>query len=268
MFDKKRFLAVFFITVSAVGLIGAASLSQLPQGAFDTRKKAAAPNQLSLVGYQGSSDTTSDIKPTLLTVVGEGKSEKAPEVAQFTIAYLVSGQTVSSALDAEKNMRQSIIALLIGNYAVQNADIQVAYPKVVAANTAGGVNYQVVNSLDVSFGKISLFDDAISKLYQLGGKEISISNIIFTTKNPRDLENEALANAFKDAQTSAGKMAAAAGKSLSRLVSIAGSQTQAVGTLTTQANNSGTQVNPQGQTTSTPGVIKIVRNMTLVYELR
>lgn len=210
--------------------------------------------------------TLFDSQPTLLTVVGEGKVKASPELAQFTITYLATSSLPTDALEEEKNFRQRIITLLTGLYEVGRADLQVSYPRVLTTNTTGKLTYQAGNTIDVKFKKLSSLDAAISKLYQVGNTNISVDNIVFTTSNPRDLEDQAISEAFKDGMIRAEKMARASGKRLGKLVSVAGQQTQAVGTVTTEAGKIGgfaDTTNP-----ALPGQIEITRNITLVYDLR
>lgn len=267
MLKNRRFISVVSVIALFLGVLLTVSVTFHPFGAFETRSKAAG---LGIVGdlNLSSMDYSSDGKTTLLTVTGEGNAEKSPEVVKFTVAYSSKDTTSTKALEAEKTTRQNLLTLLTGNFGVTDQDIQVAYPRLIPSYDAKGeATYQTVNTLDITFRQLALFDSVVAKLYELGGKDISLGNIVFTTANPRELENEALASALKDAQASAGKIAAAAGKKLGRLVSMAGNQTQSVGTLTTDAGGSKSQVNPQSLTT-TPGSIKITRYMTLVYELR
>ena len=108
-------------------------------------------------------------------------------------------------------------------------------------------------------GKLSVgLEELSGKLYDIGA--IAISSIVFTTNNPRDLEDQAINKALVDAQMRAQKMADASGARLGRLVSMNGQQTQAVGTITRETNK-------LNDITATTGQIEITRTLTLVYEL-
>ncbi len=212
--------------------------------------------------YQYSSSNNSS---TLLTVAGEGKITAPPQVAQFTITYVANGNTANDAINSEKTMRKQLIDTLSNLYGVNPADIQESYPRVVppsATNNTVNLLYQAVNTLNVNYKKLQTLDSAIAKLYEVGGNDISVTNIVFTTQNPRDLEDQAIANAIKDGEGRALKMAATTGKTLGKLVSVTGQQTQAVGTVSTQANPL------SNGNVSTPGEIELTRTVTLVYELK
>lgn len=198
-------------------------------------------------------------KPTFLTVVGEGKAKTDPELAQFTLSLAATGKTSFDAMEAEKNLRQKIITLLTGLYNIEKADLQVSYPRVSVSSSGNTIYYSSVNSINVKFKRLGNFDAAIEKLYQLGN--VNVSNIILTTENPRDLEDQAISKAFADGKERAEKMAQSAGKNLGRLVSVTGQQTQAVGTITREAST-------EKGSEAAPGQIEITRNVTLVYEMR
>lgn len=205
---------------------------------------------------------------TLLTVVGEGKVKAPPELAQFTLSYATVASTSADALSSEKQLRDKIISRLTGLYKVDDSDIQVQYPKVSPVTSTLRVLYQSTNTMDVSFSNLNLLDQAISKLYQTG--DIVVNSVVFTTKNPRELEDKAITEAFKDAKLRAEKMAQASEKKLGKLVSIAGNQTQSVGTTTRDVlnqQNAAKDLKPGQLPEIKPGQIELVRTVTLVYEL-
>lgn len=207
---------------------------------------------LILAGYYYKT-SYSDTKPALLSVVGEGKVKANPEFAQFTISYVSTGTSSAETLASEKKLRQSIISLLTDSFSVQQSDIQVSYPNLAPVAVSTGIAYQAANTLNVNFKKLSSLDDAIAQLYLL--KNLSVTNVILTTNNSRDLEDQAISQAVIDGSTRAQKMAQVSGKKLGKLVSVTGQQTQAVGTLSTQAGNSGL------------GQFELIRTVSLVYEL-
>lgn len=210
--------------------------------------------------------TVLDVNPTILTVAGEGKVKVAPEIAQFTITYVSAATTSAEVIKAEKRLKEKIVNLLTDKYDVDTSQIQASYPQIAPAATTRGVVYQATNSLDVTFKKLSSLDAAVNEMYEMGG--LSISNIIYTTQNPRTLEDEAINKAVTDAKMRAEKMSLASGKKLGKLVSIAGNQTQAVGTVTTEVKKQTNDPAASQSAEITPGSIEITRTVTLVYELR
>lgn len=204
-------------------------------------------------------------RPTQLTISGEGKAKAPPELVQFTVSFVAGGTTAEEATNNEKTMRQTIITLLTDQYGVATSDIQASYPRIVpvTGTTNTTVTYQAVNTLDVNFKNLKILDEAVNKFYKLGN--LTISNVVFTTANARDLEDQANNLAYSDAKMRAEKMAQAAGKRLGKLVAVSGTQMQAVGTVSSDVS---IQKGPQGFITGTvPGQIQIIRNVTLVYEL-
>ena len=203
---------------------------------------------------------------TILNVAGEGKAKAAPELASFTITYAGNGTSASNALSDEKVVNQQIINLLGSQYGVTQSDIQVSFPNVgVNASSSGGINYQAANNLSVNFRKISSLDEAISKLYQTN--KLSISNLIFSTDNARNLEDEAIKGAVKDGEIRAEKIAQSTGKKLGKLLSVTAQQTQAVGSISVEATKT-QQTTGTTSATFSPGQIEITRTVNLVYELK
>jgi len=196
-------------------------------------------------------------KPTLVTVVGEGRVMVEPKLVKFTMAVMNTAQTPTQALVDNNNRMASLVSLL-KQVGVDQKDMVLSYVRVIPVTET---NYQAVNSADITLRDLSLFDELVLKLYNQGAQ--SISNIVFTVDNSRDLEKQAVAKAVTDAQARAQEMAKASNKELGRVVSMATSETGEAGALSGQAAN-----NQGGTSASSPSQIEIVRQASLVMELR
>lgn len=205
----------------------------------------------------------------VVTVSGEGVARAVPKLAKFTITYVTTAASSAEALLSEKTFRRRIISLLADQYKINQSDMQVPFPQVTPQVTgAGTITYQVVNTIDVTFSNLPTLEDAISQLYEMNtpsAGNLGISNLIYTTENARDLEDQAMQEAIKDGKTRAAKLAAASGKKLGKLLSVTGQQTQAVGAVSTESNIS-YGIMPSANE-AIPGQILLTRNATLVFEL-
>ncbi len=201
-------------------------------------------------------------KPTLITVVGEGKVSIKPEMVKFAIVLVNNGVSATGVIADNKRLTQNIV-LILHNAGVQDQDINLAYARVVPVTTGTGQQFQAVNSLDVTLRKIGEFDNLFNQLYSAGIQ--SITNIVFTTENSRDLEKQAVTKAIEDADQRVREIAKAQKKGVDRRVSIATSEVGEAGALTGK-NSSGAGV--FGQTQASPSQIEIVRQASIVFELR
>lgn len=258
MFSLKRFFVVFGLSSLFLGLVATIYLS-VQQKSWNTRTQAYKLKTQVIPNSPTTEVNIDSGKPALLTVVGEGKVSATPEIVQFTISYSASGKTPTEAITNEKTTRQKILTLLSSVYGVDTSSVASLFPSIVQTGTSENISYSAVNSMNIDFKQLNSLDAAISQLYEIGN--LSIGNIVYTTTNPRDLEDRAIANALADAQARAEKMAGSSGSSLGRLVSMTGQQTQAVGAVTTQNNKT-------GEGTGAPGKMEIIRMVTLVYEIK
>jgi len=202
-------------------------------------------------------------RPTLITVIGEGKVQVKPELVKFTLAVRNTAPSATLAM-ADNNRLVRDLVLVLKNAGVQEEDIRLAYVRVIPPQTAlGQTNYQAVNSASVTLRDISQFDNLAMQLYANGAT--SISNIVFTTENSRDLEKQAVAKAIKEAKQRAQELAKASGKRLGRMVSIATVEAGEAGALSGKANK---ESGFGGAITASPAQIEITRQASIVFELK
>ncbi len=157
--------------------------------------------------------------PALITVVGEGRVKVEPTIVKFSVT--VSNISSSATLGIADNNRlmRNLISTAKAN-GVLDGDISSSYVRVIPPSQLTGVTaYQAVNAATITLKDVSKFDNLVVALYSTGAQ--SISNIVFTVEDSRDLEKEAVADAIKDAKSRAREIARASGKFLGKMRSVA-----------------------------------------------
>ena len=199
--------------------------------------------------------------PTLITITGEGKILTQPEIVTFTIGIANSSDSALNAMNDNNRIKNDIINVIKNEGGVWEKDIVVSYPRVVPP-TAGVSNaYQSVNTIDVTLNDINRFDNLVNKLYSSG--IYSLSNIVFTTQNSENLEKEVIDLAVKNGQARAKELARSMGKRVGRMVTIQTTEVGAAGALVGKTQSQG-----GGQMMTSPSQIEIVRQASIVFELK
>lgn len=206
-------------------------------------------------------------RPTLITVIGEGRVKVVPEIVKFTVGVTNNADTATLAVADNNRVVRDVISL-VKTAGVVDEDIIVSYVRVIPPTAAlGQTSYQAVNAIDVTLKDLSKFDNLISSLYAVGAQ--SVSNIVFTTQNSEELEKEAVAEAIKDAKARVKEIAKASRKRVGRMVSIQTVEIGEAGALSGQASQeAGFGVRGEGQISASPSQIEIVRQASIVFELR
>ena len=200
--------------------------------------------------------------PALITVVGEGRVKVVPTIVKFSVT--VSNISSSATLGIADNNRlmRNLVSTAQSN-GVLDGDISSSYVRVIPPSQLTGVTaYQAVNAASITLKDVSQFDNLVVALYSTGAQ--SISNIVFTVEDSRDLEKEAVATAIKDAKSRAREIARASGKFLGKMRSVATIEVGEAGALSGEVS----QTAVGGVLSSSPSQIEIVRQASLVFELR
>lgn len=201
-------------------------------------------------------------RPTLVTVMGEGRVETLPEMVKFTVSVINNSSSPNIAV-ADNNRTMGDLLSYIKQAGVEDSDMVVSYVRVIPPSANLGLTtFQAVNAVDVTLGEISKFDNLVSTLYSVGAS--SISNIVFTTEDSSELEKRAIAEAIKDAKSKAGNTARTSRKRLGRMVSIQAMELGEAGALSGEPAKEGFG----GQVSASPSQIEIVRQAIIVFELR
>ncbi len=201
-------------------------------------------------------------KTTLVTVVGEGKIKVVPQMVKFSVAVLNISSSSTLALADNNKIVNDVVANL-KSAGVAEKDIQLAYVRLVAPQSSlGQTSWQAVNSADVTLRDISKFDNLVIQLYAAGAQ--SLSNIVFTTENSKDLEKEAVNLAIQEAKVRAKELAKSTGKKLGRMVSVSTAEAGEAGALSGDAKIGSFG----GVISSFPTQIEIARQASIIFELR
>lgn len=202
-------------------------------------------------------------QPTLVTILGEGRVKAEPEVVEFTVSIVNMAGTATLALADNNRLTRELVSQVKAR-GVEKRDIQTAYVRVIPPSTALGRNdYQAVNAIDVTLKDITQLDDLVNSLYAAGAR--TITNIVFSTQNLRELEREAVAEAVEDAKARVLEIAKASRKKLGRIVSI---RTEEAGEAGALAGEVAPESTFEGLISTSPSRIEIVRQATVVFELR
>lgn len=202
-------------------------------------------------------------RPTQVAVIGEGMVSVSPTMVTFTVNVVNSAPRATVALADNKKLVKDFINLITGA-GVKEQDVVVSYARLIPPTLAlGQVDYQAVNSINVTLGNLSGFDNLVNNLYASGAS--SISDIIFTTENSKDLEKQAVEKAISDAQSRVKELAGSLNKRVGRIVSVSTVEVGQAGALSGQAQ---TLRLGGGETAGSPSQIEISRQASIIFELR
>lgn len=202
-------------------------------------------------------------RPTLITVVGEGRVKVKPQTVSFTLTLVNEGNTPTLVLADNNQLVRNIISV-IKSAGATDEDIIISYPQIVSPNPAAGqTTYQAVNAVGVTLKDVSAFDNLVTRLYAEGAR--NISNVVFTTQDSKELEKKAVEEAISDAKKRAREIARSLGKRIIRMVSVTTTEVGAAGAVAGQAPR---QETLEGQFNNSPSQIEIVRQASIVFELR
>lgn len=196
-------------------------------------------------------------QPTLITAVGEGKVSVKPEIVTFTLNLFNYSASATGAVNDNKRLTNDV-TLILKNNGVSEKDILTSYVRIMPSTPGvlGQAQYQAVNTVDATLRNVNQFDSLFNALYASGAQ--SITNIVFTTPDAKSLEKQAVNLAVLDAKERAKEMAKSFNKAFGRMVSVTTSEAGGAGAL------SGTS---RGDSQS-PAQIEIVRQASLIFELR
>ena len=200
--------------------------------------------------------------PALITVVGEGRVKVTPTIVKFSVTVNNISSSATLGIADNNRLMRNLISTAKAN-GVLDGDISSSYVRVIPPSQLTGVTaYQAVNAVTITLKDVSKFDNLVVALYNTGAQ--SISNIVFTVEDSRDLEKEAVADAIKDAKSRAKEIARASGKFLGKMRSVTTMEVGEAGALSGEV----AQAAAGGVLSSSPSQIEIVRQASLVFELR
>lgn len=164
------------------------------------------------------------------TVNGEGKSVAIPDVATFSFSVVTEGGTDISALQTQNTERANDVIAFLKDAGVTDDDIQTQQYNVEPrqqyfscfregpCKPSEIVGYTIRNTVSVKVRDLNKVGDIFSGVVDNGAN--SVSQLTFTVDDRAELESDARAKAFTDAENKAKAVADAGDFRLGRLLSI------------------------------------------------
>lgn len=142
-------------------------------------------------------------KPTLVTVLAEGKIKVKPEVAKLTIG-VTNLSTASAQAVTGNNLKIKTLKDTLKTYGVDEKDISVGSFRVNNISNNNQTIYQGINSINLTFQDLSRVEELLKTLKSQNYQNITVK---YTTKNPEFFEKQLLQTTIKDGQEKAMKIA-------------------------------------------------------------
>lgn len=165
--------------------------------------------------------------PPRITVIGEGESSIAPDMALLSLSVMREAATAREALSANNDAMAAVISAMkaagIAERDLQTAGVQISprydySPKPDGAQEAKLVAYQVTNTLSVRVRDLAKTGEILDKAVGLGVNQGG--GISFTNDDPSKVTSEARKKAVADALARATTLTEAAGVKLGRILEI------------------------------------------------
>jgi len=159
-----------------------------------------------------------------ISVSGEGKVSGAPDIAVLTLGVSALAPSVKDARDQAASAMKGVVDSIKGN-GVDAKDIQSTQFSIQPEynyrdNNQELSGYRVTNIVTAKVRNIDNASKVIDDAVAAGGDLTQIQGIDFTIDDPSKLQDEARAEAVKDAQTKAERLADLAGVKLGKPISI------------------------------------------------
>jgi uncharacterized protein YggE len=189
------------------------------------------------------------LRPTGLTVIGEGKLTVVPDTLEMVVTKVTGGVDVVKAIDDNDSGIRTLTDVSKG-LAGADAEIRKTFYQV----TPQSGQYLVASAFSIKSRNVSEANGLVKLLYQSGAT--SVSNVQFSNQDQTGVEQQARVMAVKDSKAKATKIAASAGKKLGRLVSISDDNSSAASSVGTASNGAGSL-----------SEIEIIKRVQVVYEM-
>ena len=161
--------------------------------------------------------------PTVLTVVAEGRTTRAPDVAEVSGGVVTSAATATAAM-AENAVRMNAVVAAVKKAGIADRDIQTTglslqpQYRYVENQPPVLIGYQANNTVSLRIRKIEQTGTLLDTLVGVGANQISGPN--FRVEDSASALDEARVAAVKTARARAELYAGAAGMRVRRIVSI------------------------------------------------
>ena len=167
---------------------------------------------------------------TVLSVTGEGRSSREPDIAMFSAGVVTTGKTAGAALEANSAAMNRVISALkrsgIADRDIQTSNLNVS-PVYADRNRSANtleeeappiIGYRTTNQVMVRQRKIAQFGKVIDTLVSAGANQVNGPN--FQLENQDEALDEARREAMQKARERANLYASAAGLRVKRILSI------------------------------------------------
>jgi len=200
-----------------------------------------------------------------LTVQGTGVANTTPDLLTVVVGVDVTGSDAQQALAADGARTNAAVAAL-GGAGVAAKDIQTAnlqlQPRVDSSGQITG--YDATNTVVAKVRDLSKAGVVVDAATAAAGGAVRIDSLSFSVDDPRQLEDQARADAVTQAATHAAAMARAAGDRLGRICRLSDSQSPMVPLAFGPGANA---ANVAAPTPLEPGTATVSAQVTIVYAL-
>jgi len=216
---------------------------------------------------------------TLLTLTGEGRAERAPDIAQFNAGVSSTGPNAAAALAANAADMNRVIAALkragIADKDIQTSNLSLNPVYAPQRRLPDGtvepeqpriIGYQVSNTVNVRQRRLADYGKVIDTLVTAGANQVNGPS--FEIDKPDAALAEARTAALAKARATANLYAAAAGMRVVRILTIAESGGYAPQPMFRQyAMAAGAPPPPPPPSPVMPGEVSLAMNVTVQFEL-
>lgn len=160
-----------------------------------------------------------DVRDTF-TIEGEGKVSGTPTLAELSFGLLSEGTDVAK-IQQDNTQKVNTMVAAIKQLGVADKDIQTSQYSISPRydykdGTTKLVGYSISQNLSVKLRDLSKIGDALTKIGQLGGNQVS--GPTFTIDDPSSLKQEARLKALEDARKKAEALSGVLGVKVGRVV--------------------------------------------------
>jgi uncharacterized protein YggE len=206
-----------------------------------------------------------------IVVNGTASLSIAPDFAVINLGVISKGNTVADALK-DNNERMSRVVAAIRLFGISEADMQTSKFTVDAVHPVRSaeygydetktIGYSVSNRIKIKVGNLDKVAKVIDATLAAGANYLE--SVDFDIKNRNELEDQALADAVKNARHRAEIMAGAEGAQVGQMIAMTNTERSYRGGVETVTVTSSKMVS----TPILPGSIDLTTGVTVTYAIR
>jgi len=210
------------------------------------------------LAWAGADD---DDGPRTIAVIGTGKAEVVPDIAEVSLGAAATAPTAAAARAGADTAVARVIALLRAR-GIEDADIQTSQVTVTPNYDQRGqtvTGYTATNTVTATIRELDAAGEIVAAAVEAGAN--LVSGPILTSSRQEELYNEALADAIPDARAKAEAIAAASDAELGEIRSV----TESGGYTPIAIEAKGLE--DAAATPIEPGTLEIQAQVTVVFEV-